>query len=309
MKWFLARRALWTVAALYLVVSATFFVFALTPDPNRQAIAYAAAQETGPDESAVEAGAEAMEAYDEVRNRDRPLLDRYRDWMIGYATGQWGWSYTYNEPVTAVLGGALPVTLSYLVPGVLLASLLSVFAGLYGAIRRRGHGDRLSRAAMFGGVALPAFVLAVAVQRWAPGWLQNPTLASALIVGVNLFAVQTWVVRSEALQLVPEEFVKTLRASGAGDATVGRHVLRNAASPLLATFVSEVLVVLYVTVFVVEIVLGIPGLGGVGYAAFEQRDIGLILATVMLPVAVGLLSTLAKDVLTAFVDPRVSAGA
>lgn len=307
MKWFVARRVAWSVVALYLVLSATFFVFALTPDPNQQLAARGAAVSAmaeGEDPTA--AAEQAMQAYAEARNQDRPLLDRYADWMVGYATGNWGWSFAHDAPVEQVMAGALWTSLLYLVPGVLVGTLLSVLAGLYGALNRGSPLDNVGRAAMFVGVSVPSFILAVMIQRLGPAWLQGDIVAPALIVAVNLFAVQTWITRSEALQLVPEEFVKMLRANGADTRTIGRHILRNAASPLLATFVSEVLVVLYVTVFIVEIVLGVEGIGLVGYQAFQQRDVGLILAVVMLPVMVGLVSTLLKDVASAALDPRVS---
>lgn len=323
MKAFVARRTLWTVLAVFLVLSATFFALALTPDPQSRLAQFgaavgAAAEGEDPNQAAQEAAA----AYAESRNRDRPLLDRWAGWMVGYATGDWGWSYTYDRPVTDVLAKALPLTLAYLLPGIALASLLSVLSGAYGALERGGVVDRFSRAVTFAGLALPSFFLAVIWSRSDPAWGPMAGLAwssqlltvesmrlllgPALIVGLNLFAVQAWVVRSETLEIAPSEFVKTLRASGAGDVTVARHVLRNAASPLLAMFVSEVLVILYVTVFVVEIIFNIPGLGLVGFAGFEERDFGVVLAVVMLPVVVGLLANLAKDVLTVRLDPRVS---
>lgn len=323
MKAFVARRTLWTLLAVFLVLSATFFALALTPDPNSRLVqmgaAVGAAQEG---ENPNEAAREAAAAYAEARNRDRPLMDRWADWMVGYATGDWGWSYNYGLPVTDVLAKALPLTLAYLVPGVVLASLLSVLTGIYGALNRNAVLDRLSRAVTFVGLAVPSFFLAVMWSRTDPAWgpgqrivWGDPILAPgtlemllgpAVVVALNLYAVQAWVVRSEALEIAPSEFVKTLRSSGADDVTVGRHVLRNAASPLLAMFVSEVLVALYVTVFVVEIIFGIPGIGLVGYEGFNDRDFGIVLAAVMLPVIVGLVGNLCKDVLTVRFDPRVS---
>lgn len=307
MKWFLARRLLWTAFAMAILLSATFFAFALTPDPNRRLAGQSAAiGAAAHGENPTEAAQEAMQAYDEARNRDRPLTERYVDWMVGYATGDWGWSFSHDAPVKDVLAKAGWTTAKYLIPGVLLGTLLSILAGLYGALRRGAWLDRGVRLGVFLGLSVPGFLLAVGALRWGPEWLQGEVLAPALVIAVNLFAIQTWVVRSEAMQIVPEEFVKTLRAGGAGDVTIGRHVLRNAASPLLATFVTEVLVVLYLTVFVVEIIFGIHGLGAVGYRGFQQREIGVILAVVMLPAAVGLVASLLKDVAASFIDPRVS---
>jgi len=70
--------------------------------------------------------------------------------------------------------------------------------------------------------------------------------------------------------------------------------------------VTEVLTVLFVSVYVIEVVFRIPGLGQVAYEAILDRDIGLILATTLIPVLLGLLGTLLQDIAYAVLDPRVS---
>ena len=86
LKWYVVRRTLWAALAAYLVLSGAFFLFAFTPDPNEELVkfgaGYAAAVQGG-DVSAAQA--EALQAYREARNRDEPILDRYANWMIGYA--------------------------------------------------------------------------------------------------------------------------------------------------------------------------------------------------------------------------------
>jgi ABC-type dipeptide/oligopeptide/nickel transport system permease component len=61
-----------------------------------------------------------------------------------------------------------------------------------------------------------------------------------------------------------------------------------------------------VTLYVVELVFNVPGAATASFRGFQDRDIGIILGTLVLPVMIGLLANLAGDVLSAYVDPRVS---
>jgi peptide/nickel transport system permease protein len=324
MRSLLIRRTIWTVFAIYLLLSASFFTVALTPDPNQQLIGLMAAQQAmmeGEDPNA--AAAEAIAAYDEARNRDRPLLDRYSDWVVGYTTFQWGWSYTYNKPVTDVITDTVPVTIAYMIPALLFSWLVSVLGGLYAALRRRTALDDVGRAATYLGVGVPAVIVAKLLEVYAKtgpypipqydravGPFAPDNLAAlaipAAIVAFSMLVMQWRMVHAESIDLLNREFVTALRADGAGDKRLGRHVLKNATAPLLAVFNAEMLTVLFLTMYVVEQFLGIPGLGSATLTAFESRDVGLILATVMLPAFIGLFSNFLTDVISAVVDPRAS---
>jgi peptide/nickel transport system permease protein len=324
MKSFVVRRTVWTVVAMYLLLSASFFTVALTPDPNQQLVGLAAASAAMMEgENPNEAAAEAIAAYAEARNRDRPLLDRYRDWVVGYTTFQWGWSYAYSEPVTDVIADTVPVTLAYVIPALLISWILSLAGGVYAAFRRGTALDGVGRTVTYLGVGLPAVIVVMllrstvyagsSVPRYdaaagvlAPDNLAALAIPSAVVAG-SMLVMQWRMVRAESLDLLTRDFVTALRADGAGGTRLGRHVLKNATAPLLAVFNAEVLTVLFLTMYVVEQFLGIPGLGSATLTAFEDRDIGLVLATVLLPAFVGLLGNFLTDVASAVVDPRVSA--
>lgn len=327
LRWYVVRRTLWTVLAAYLVLSGAFFLFAYTPDPNEQLVAFGAGMGAAlSGEDPTEAQEEALQAYREARNYDEPVLDRYADWMIGYATLNWGYSFAHGEPVSDLIADRLPVTLVYLIPGILLALVLGLAVGLYAAIHRAGPVDRLGTTTAYVGVGLPHFflaelliVIAIGELGWYGAlwddryglWTQENLTALTLpmlVVAANLFAVQVRYVRSEALEYVPADFVKRLRASGASSWTIARHVLRNAAMPLVSLFFTETLTVLFVTVYVIEVVFALPGLGELAYEAIFDRDVGLILATTLIPVMVALVGNLIQDVAYTALDPRVSYG-
>ncbi|WP_049969093.1 ABC transporter permease [Haladaptatus cibarius] len=315
MRRYIARRVLWTVFAAYLLLSSIFLVFAFAPDPGQETAGVMAALGGG--------SAEAAEnAYAEARNYDKPILDRYIDWIVAYTTLDWG-TDIQGEPVTDRLGDALPITLVYLVPAVVLSVVLGSAIGLYSAVHQHGYIDRLVTAITYPGLGLPSFWLAswaslLVLERidiqasyfddryglWSPENLPFMFLPMA-VVTINLLAVQIRYTRSTSLEYVPAEFVKTLRSNGARASDVGRHVIRNAALPLVSLFFAETLTILFITLLVVETVFGLPGFGALAFQAIRARDAGLILATTMIPVFLGLAGNLLQDIAYAVLDPRV----
>lgn len=319
-RWYLLRRVAWTLFAAYLLLTGAFLLFAYTPDPNETLVKFAAGYGAENPEQAQE---QALQAYREARNYDEPVLDRYRTWIVAYATLDWGWSTTQGQPVADLLVDRLPVTLAYLVPAIVLATLAGIGLGLAAAFDRHGPIDVLVTSLSYLGLGLPAFFLGEALIAFAlreMGWygaLWDPryglwtpeNLASlslpAIVVAANLLAVQVRYARAEALEFLPEDFVARLRAGGASTFDVARHVLRNAAFPLLSIFFSEMLAVLFVTIYVLEVVFEVPGVGMLAYTAIQRRDIGVILATTLLPAFVGLFGNLIQDVAYTVLDPRV----
>ncbi|MFB6219868.1 MAG: ABC transporter permease subunit [Halolamina sp.] len=325
MKRYLLARLGWTLLAAYLLLSAAFLAVALTPDPNRRMAEMAAAGEALSNESIVDKQAyveQAGAAYAEARNRDRPLVLRYWDWMAGYATLDWGWSFAYETPVEQAVVRGLRVTTLYLLPAVVLSWVVSLVGGIYAGLRG-GISDRIGRLVTYLGIGLPAVVVAQALVTYdREGVLSYPAFDPSLallapqnlaalavpsaLVAFSLLAVQWRAVRTESLDLAGQEFVTALRAEGASVVRLGRHLAKNATAPLASLFTGELLVVLLLTVYVVEEILGVPGIGAVTLRAFEERDVGLVLATVMLPAFVGLFGNLLADLVAGAVDPRVS---
>ncbi|WP_458188121.1 ABC transporter permease subunit [Haladaptatus sp. NG-WS-4] len=88
---------------------------------------------------------------------------------------------------------------------------------------------------------------------------------------------------------------------------VTRNILRNAAIPLLSLFFADLIGVLVVNVFVLEEVLGIPGIGRIGLLAIEQRDLPLIIGIALVIAFAGIVGNLIQDIAYSSLDPRVDA--
>lgn len=305
-KRYVAYRLGWAVAGVWFVFTLLFLVFELTPDPNQFMLGG------------------GTEQYRELRNYDEPILQRYVSWMVAFITLDLG-NTIYGTPIRRELADAAAVTLTYLVPSLVVGVTAGVGAGLLGAIRPKGWTARLVRILAFVGFAIPTFVAADAMFFVAKEHLhvfdieydpelglytlQNlrALLLPALVLTVNVLAVQLRYARTESSEVLQEDFVRTLRASGAGTLTLLRHVFRNVASSLMALFVSELVGVVFVVLVVIEVIFGVPGFGALLYNSVQNRDIGLIFGTTVFPIVLILLGNLVQDVAQTIIDPRVEA--
>ena len=122
MKRYVLARLAWTLVATWLVLTLTFGLLVAAPDPG--ASAYVAGQ--------VQEGAdyeEARESYERARGRDAPVLERYRNYLVGVATLDWGWSESRSQPVIEAIATAWPYSVMYAAPALLVSTVLGVAIG------------------------------------------------------------------------------------------------------------------------------------------------------------------------------------
>ena len=312
LHWHFVRRTAFAVVAIYLVLTVTFGFVTLTGDPNQGAIVWQTATTQGQ-----EAAQEALAEYREARNLNEPLAERYVRWLIDMTTLDWGTSFSQNAPVIALIGKALPRTLSYVLPAMAFALAGGIGIGLYSATHQQTILARLGAGFAYIGFGIPNFWLAgvllfvftvplgqygeATIAYWP---LVKSIVLPSLVLGTSLLAGQARYARAESIEYVNAEFVKLLRAKGASGWDVARHLLRNAAVPLFSLFFADLLIILALNIYVIEVVFGIPGLGQLSYQAIQDRDLPLILGTTMVLVFFGIIGNLFQDLAYRVLDPR-----
>jgi peptide/nickel transport system permease protein len=118
-------------------------------------------------------------------------------------------------------------------------------------------------------------------------------------------AVFTRQTRAGMLEVLREDYVRTARAKGLAErAVVLRHALRNALIPL-STIMGFMLGGLVEGTFITEFWFGIPGLGSLGFEAFNARDYPIIISLTLLIAAAYGLANLLVDLGYGFLDPRI----
>lgn len=267
--------------------------------------------------------AASIEALRRRLGLERPLLLRYAEWLGGLLTGRLGTSALSSTPIVSIIGSKLAVTAWLATGAMLLAVVLAVPAGLYGAVRRkRADGVVISGLTQLA-MAAPHFLVGLVLMivfavrlRWLPAngytpltrdplqWLRHLVLPVVAIAVVEA-AMLTRYVRSAFIEVLGEDYFRTARAVGWRFVpAVTRHGLRNASLGVV-TVAGLQLASLFVGSIVVENVFLLPGLGSQLLTSVNQRDLPVVQAIVMIFVAIVLVINTAVDIVHQLLDPRV----
>jgi len=251
---------------------------------------------------------------------DQPLPVQYGKWLWQAMQGNFGRSYTDKRPVMTVIAERTPRTL--LLSGLsLLFGLFGIVFGVFAALRRGGIYDNGLRVLTVVGNAVPHWwlgliILLISARTIKIFPLAPPTNGALvpwihfLILPVLLGALGGWLgfsrfMRSEMLEVISQDYVRTARAKGLSESTVTfRHALRNALIPIV-TILGGSLAGLFSGSVLFENVFSYPGLGKLAVEAAFQRDLPVTMALVLISAALVIVGQLIADIAYGFVDPRV----
>jgi peptide/nickel transport system permease protein len=331
---YVGRRTLFALLTIYLVVTATFAIVAFTPDTQKQA-GIAQLERQGASQEEID---EFIQEYEAERGLDDPIHVRYVDWLVDVSTLEFGESTAMRAPVSDVLWPAIQRTAFYTVPALLLAVLLGTLFGTISGALPDSVPDWVVRLGAYAAVGMPAFIAAFVLLRPFSGdlgWLRllrwegppfyirgvvtNPNrglwptwkpfrfLVPAAVFALSLMGWQLRYVRTAYLDRGGGELVKLHQAKGAGRLRIARHVLRNAAVPIVSASLSELLVVVLLNLYIIEAVFGIEGVAAINMIAVRTRDMPLIIASSLALALGGVLASYVQDLLYGYLDPRIGA--
>jgi len=275
---------------------------------------------------------------------DQPLLVQYGRYLEGLlpigetSDGGWGLRWpdlqtSYQQKgraVTSMLAATLPNTALLAVLSMGLALVIGIPLGLFAAVRQGTLADRAVVFLSTTGMAMPSFFSAVLIG-WIFGFVLAPwtglpmtgnlrelddfgefyrlhwqnAILPAVTLGVRPLGVIAQMMRSSALEVMSQDYVRTAYAKGLSRAQVmRRHVLRNALNPLVTT-VSGWLAGLFSGAVFVESVFGWNGTGKLMVDALESRDFPVVMGCVLALSAVFVLIQWAVEWAYRWIDPRV----
>lgn len=331
-KWgYLVSRLLWAGVATWVILTITFLLMKFTPNAQYAQLQFSAAQSGGDPQ-------QALEAAKRLRGDTGTLWMQYTDFLSNIVSGNWGWSTYRSQPVTEALASAIPWSMMYGVPAVIISTILGMVTGLYSALNQYSKEDYAATLFAFMGISIPNFWFAIillvvfgTVFNWVP-ILFDPSLAQNAAGNLTLGGIFSWAnfrqfvlaivvlttgsvaslmrySRAEALEYVEADFVKTARAKGVSDRMIVlKHILRPASIPLATLLVGDLLGIIFVGSYLVEVVFGIPGLGTLSYNAIINQDTALVFGTIFVPTFIAIVGNLAQDLSYAYLDPRISFG-
>ena len=100
---------------------------------------------------------EAVRAMEEQLGTNKPYIERYVTWLTDSLQGDFGNSYVNNKPVATLIGQAIPNTIKLAFVALLITIVFSVLVGILCAVYEGSFGDKLARALVFVGTAMPSF--------------------------------------------------------------------------------------------------------------------------------------------------------
>ena len=251
---------------------------------------------------------------------DRPAYVQYFSWLGKAMTGDFGRSYTSQDPVGAAIAGALPVTLELSGWAILLAVTAAVgLNSLPNMPRVRG----IVVVANLIGITMPNFFIGITLiflfsveLGWLPttGWVPwsdgiaahlRHMIMPVLTLSAYYFGAFSLVYRAEFGDVYQRLYIRTARAKGLPPVTVAfKHAMPNAILPVI-TFAGLAMGQLTGGAVVTETVFSMPGVGRLFVSSISGRDFPVMLAISMVVVVGVVLMNLIADLLYTVVNPQI----
>jgi peptide/nickel transport system permease protein len=270
------------------------------------------------------ASAETLAAIRQNLGLEEPFLVQLGAYLARLVRGDLGHSYVQHEDVLVLLLDAFPATIQLAVAGVIVELLVGLPIGVAAAIHRGEWIDRVATGVAVVLIGIPSFLIGQLLLRYLALWpavalrlsilpvggyhpLDLRTLfLPALTLGFSGAAYYARLTRTRMSDELRADYIRTARAKGVSERRVHwRHALRNTFGPVLAQIGVDFGAFMG-GVVVVETIFIWPGIGLLAFQAFGNRDVPLIMGTVLFGTVFVVLANLVVDVLAAMLDPRLA---
>ena len=255
---------------------------------------------------------------------DRPYVVQYLDWMGGVLRGDFGESIRTSAPILPEIINRLKVTAELTLMAAVISWIIAIPLGILAAVNRNSWVDRFVRVFSLLGVSVPGFalsillvlVLSLCFNYFSPlgyvSFFEDPAknleimILPALVLGVTISGSVMRMTRSSVLEVLRQDFIKTVRAKGASEwVAIFKHALRNALIPII-TLIGMQIGSLLGGAVIVEQIFSLPGLGQLTLTGINQRDYPVVQGCVLVIAFIYVMVNLITDILYAYIDPRIS---
>lgn len=273
----------------------------------------------------------AVHSAEDIRSKElKGLFWGNGRYCIGLKWPYLGRSYQSGEPVTRILGAALPGTLLLAFLSLLLATSLGIPMGITAALKKGGLADRSLVTFSVVGISAPSFFMALLLGyllgiRWhaytglnftgslleidertgQTTWQLKNVVLPMLTLALRPLSMIVPLTRSAMLDVLGQDYIRTAKAKGLDTWTiVRRHALRNAMNPVV-TGISGWFGELLAGAFFVEFIFGWRGMGKTTIDALEKLDFPVVSGAVLVSAGFFLLVQVLSDRLQRALDPRI----
>ncbi|MCP3780647.1 ABC transporter permease [Paenibacillus sp. MZ03-122A] len=315
MSSFLTKRLTYMVIILLAASMMIFFLYAMTPGDFI----------SGNLKLSPERKAELREIY----GLNKPILERYGNWLGNALHGNFGYSLAQQKPVLTLFNEYIWNSFLLAVVSTFLTWFIAVIIGVIAAYKQYSWFDTLVMVVIFAAMSVPSFfiglylikIAAVDLKWLPPGGmlntgsnaigmeyvkevLQHMTLPVIVMTLLGLGSLTRYF-RSNMIDVIQQDYIRTARAKGLKERKVlFTHALRNALLPAI-TLVGFELPALFGGSLIIEKIFNWPGIGQLYMQSFSLRDYPLLMGFTMLIAILSVIGTLLSDILYRIADPRV----
>ncbi len=315
MALFLLRRLLAMVLVLFAISALTFSIFNVIPN--------------GEPENRMAGRTQTPTQVEAIRREwgfDRGVVVQYGTTMRKVFTGDLISYYNGSRVGEEILRG-IPRTFSLAIGAALLWMVVAVLLGLYGAVRAGRLSGWLTGALAVIGISMPVFWVGALMNHYLGfkaglfpnggyvpltedplGWAYHLILPWTTLA-ILFIGVYSRVLRSDVMDTMGEDYVRTARAKGLSEGRVlVRHVLRNSLIPIVSLWGLDFGAVLGGGAILTETVFDLQGVGQYAAESIDQLDVPPVLAVTMFGAFFIVVLNTVVDVLYALLDPRIRLG-
>jgi peptide/nickel transport system permease protein len=325
---YIIRRILMLIPILLLVSFIAFFIIELPP--GDWVTTYVSQLRT----SGITLSDQEAERLTQLYGFDQPTYVRYYKWVSGIVMhGDFGWSFQWGKPVSAVIGERLPVTLGISLLALVFSWLIAIPIGIYSATHQYSLVDYFATFIGFIGLATPGFLLAM-ILAWAANqylgfsalglhstqYLDKPwsvakfldmlqhLILPLIIIGMASAGSTIRVLRGNLLDELKKQYVVTARAKGLTERQLlFKYPVRLALNPVFST-IGWLLPAIFAGEVLISIVLSVPSIGPLLLRSTLSQDMYLTGSIVLILSALTIVGSLISDIYLAWADPRIRYG-
>lgn len=271
------------------------------------------------DAARIIAGEEASNAEVEIIREqlgtDKPILGQYKDYVFNLIKGDLGESVRSKRPVWDEFMLRFPSTIKLTIMSLVIMIVVGIFAGIFSATKPNSFRDNSTMMVALFGISMPVFWMGIMgillFSYYLPIFPSGGSsslkhfILPSIVLGLSASGILARLTRSNLLEVVNQDYVRTARAKGVKESTViYKHSLKNASIPILTIIGMEFGTLLGGTV-ITETVFSINGIGRYVVESIQYRDFPAIQGTILLISLIFVTVTLLVDLSYSIVDPRV----
>ena len=261
---------------------------------------------------------------------DQPFMTQYLNWIDGFPSGDFGYSFEWTSPVWPLIADRLAYTVVLGIASLTIMFVLSVPIGIYSATHQYSVGDTVLSTLAFIGLSVPGFLLALI---WlyvgavilrvpvtgvlSPEFKDAPLslaktadylvhfIPPAIILGLASTAQLMRIMRSGMLDVMNQQYITTARAKGLKERqVVNKYAVRSALNPVVSVLAMEVPKIISASILI-GVVLSVPTTGPLFLRSLLSQDMFVAGTFLLMMALMQLVANLVADILLAWLDPRI----